>query len=98
MAMDHAVMGIPRPPLPEIRSFLPEKKKVPIGWPACLRRSPPKAPQKQNRRRLRTQREKYEFFFYKLDINENTDIKSTPHEEEYDKQNYESVEEQETAL
>ena len=43
MAMSHILMGIPRPPLPEIRHFLLEKKKVPIGWSACLKRSPPKA-------------------------------------------------------
>ena len=43
MAMNHMVMGILRPPLPEIKSFLLEKKKVPIGWSACLKRSPPKA-------------------------------------------------------
>ena len=43
VAMNHAVMGIPKPPLPEIRSFLPDKKKVPTGWPACLKRSSPKA-------------------------------------------------------
>ena len=43
MSMNHMVMGIPKPPLPEIRSFLTEKKKVPIGWSVCLKRSPPKA-------------------------------------------------------
>ena len=41
--MNHAVMGIPKPPLPEIRSLLMDKRKVPIGWPACLKRSPTKA-------------------------------------------------------
>ena len=43
VAMNHAVMGIPKPPLPEIRGILPEKKKVSRGWPACLKRSLPKA-------------------------------------------------------
>ena len=43
MAVNHIVMGIPKPPLPEIRSLLTEKMKVPIRWPACLKRSPPKA-------------------------------------------------------
>ena len=43
VAMNHGVMGIPRPPLPEIRSFLMQKKKVPIGWLAFLKRSLPKA-------------------------------------------------------
>ena len=42
MAMNHGVMVIPKPPLPEIRSLLTEKRKAPIGWPACLNRSPPK--------------------------------------------------------
>ena len=41
--MNSTVMGIPKPPLQEIRSLLTEKKKVPIRWPACLKRSPPKA-------------------------------------------------------
>ena len=39
-------------------------------------------------------REKNMRAFYKLNINENTDITSTPHKEEYDEQDYESVEEQ----
>ena len=43
MALNHAVRGIPKPSLPEIRRFLTEKKKVPIRWPAYLKRSPPKA-------------------------------------------------------
>ena len=42
VVMSHAVMGIPKPTLPEIRVILPERKKVPRGWPTCLKRSPPK--------------------------------------------------------
>ena len=41
--MNHAVMAILKPPLLEIRGILPEKKKVPRGWPSYLKRSPPKA-------------------------------------------------------
>ena len=40
MVMNQVVMDIPKPPQPEIRSLLMEKRKVPIGWPACLKRSP----------------------------------------------------------
>ena len=40
VVMNHAVMGIPKPTLPEIRAILLEKKKVPRGWPTCLKRSP----------------------------------------------------------
>ena len=42
VAMNHAVMGIPKPTLPEIRVILLERKKVPRGWPTCLKRSLPK--------------------------------------------------------
>ena len=43
MAMNAAVAGIPKPQCTEIRGILPEKKKVPRGWPTCLKRSHPKA-------------------------------------------------------
>ena len=36
--------------------------------------------------------------FYKLNVNDNTNITSTPHEEEYDDQNYEVIKDRETAL
>ena len=42
MAMNHAIMGIPKPPLPGIRSLLTEKWRVPIRWSTYLKRSPPK--------------------------------------------------------
>ena len=41
--MNHTVMGIAKPPLPEIRSLQMDKRRVLLGWPACLKRSPPKA-------------------------------------------------------
>ena len=43
MPMTADVAGIPKPQTTEIRGILPEKKKVPIGWPTCLKRLPPKA-------------------------------------------------------
>ena len=42
MSMDASAMGIPKPQFTEIRGTTPEKK-VPRGWPTCLKRSPPKA-------------------------------------------------------
>ena len=36
--------------------------------------------------------------FYKLNVNDNTNVTSTPHEEEYDDQNYEAIKDRETAL
>ena len=43
MVMNAATAGIPKPQLTEIRGILPENKKVPRGWPTCLKRLPPKA-------------------------------------------------------
>ena len=43
MTMAVSVMGIPKPQFTEVRGIIPEKKKVPRGWPICLKRSPPKA-------------------------------------------------------
>ena len=42
IAMNAAVAGIPKPQSMEIR-VIPPGKKVPRGWPKCLKRSPPKA-------------------------------------------------------
>ena len=114
MAMNHMVMGILKPSLPEIRSLLTEKKKVPIGWPACMKRSPPKAAFNNNdiyAKSTKTGKNLYEEpqesrvteeeqelkrkhlrVFYKLNINENTNITSTPEEEEYDDQNCKAIE------
>ena len=36
--------------------------------------------------------------FYKLNINEKVDLTDTPHEEEYSDENYEPVEDRETAV
>ena len=51
----------------------------------------------EDARRARPQRRKT-CIFYKLNVKENGDVTSTPHKEEFDKQNYESVEEWETTL
>ena len=120
MAMKHMVMGIPKPPLPEIRSLLIEKRKFPIRWPACLKRSPSKAAfnnndiyakntengekfykEPQESRATEEEQEPNEKnmkIFYKLNVNNNANITSTLHEEEFSDQNYEAIEDFKTAL
>ena len=120
MAMNHAVMGMPKLPLPEIRSLIIEKRKVLIRWPACLKRSPPKATFNNNDiyakgtkngenfykepQESKTNEEEHEpkeknmKIFYKLNINDNTNIASTLHEEEFSDQNYEAIKDCEIAL
>ena len=105
VVMNHAVMDIPKPTLSEIRAILPERKKVPRGWPTCLKRSPPKAtfhyndiyakttgcsenlyeePQEMKAQEEQGPKEKNMCIFYKLNVNENGDVTSTPHKEEFD--------------
>ena len=113
-------MGIPKPPLPEIRSLLMDKRKALIGWPACLKWSPPKAafnnnniymkstknvenlyedPQQSNIAEEKQEtKEKNMWVFYKLNINDNANVTSTRHEEEFNDQNHEVIEDQETPL
>ena len=42
MAMNVAAVGIPKPHNTETRGIIPKKKKVPRGWPVCLKRLLPK--------------------------------------------------------
>ena len=120
MAMNHPVMGIPKAPLLEVRSLLTEKRQVPIGWPTCLKRSPPKAafnnndiyvkntengdhfyeePQESRATEEEQElKEKNMKIIYKLNVKENSNITSTPWEEEFSDQNYKAIEDRKTAL
>ena len=100
-------------PMREVRGILPKKKKMPHGWPACLKKSLPKVafrnndiylvrssdedghPYEESWEKEETQ-EKNMRVFYKLKIN--GDLSRLPHEEEFNEDNYESVEEWETTM
>ena len=93
--------------LMEIWGILPDKRRTPCGWPTCLKKQPPrvafrnndiymvdgeesdpyKEPQEQNVR-----------VFYELKVNEDSALKNMPNEEYFDDDNYESIEEKETAV
>ena len=84
-----------------------QKKEEHHGWPTCLKKQPPrvafrnndiymvngedidlyKEPQDRNLR-----------VFYKLKVNKDPVSKNVPHKEEYDDDNYESIEEKETEV
>ena len=57
-----------------------------------------KEPQEKKMQEEQGPKEKNMRVFYKLNVTENVDVTSTPHEEVFDEQNYESVEEWETTL
>ena len=84
----------------EIQGILPDKRKIPHGWPACLRRQPPRVVFKNNdiymindeeATKYEEPRERHPKVQYKLKICNNTTSKNVPHEEEYDDNNYESI-------
>ena len=119
MTMDPTMMNIRKPQHTEVRGIIPEKKKVPRGWPTCLKRLPPKVtfhnndiyskntdssknhydePKEKETQEEHSPQEKNMRIFYKLNVKENVNISFTLCEEEYDEQNYESIEESKTTL
>ena len=108
-----------KPHLKEVRGILLEKK-MPRGWPACLKKSSSKAEfqnndiyvvhtsddehhykepkEKEESQETKELNEKNMHVFYKLNIKDNVDLSNVPHEEEYMDENYEPIEEWETAV
>ena len=91
-----------KPHRTEIWGILPDKRKVPHGWPACLRRQPPRVAFKNNDiymvndeevNSYEELRDRHPKVQYKLKICNNPASKNMPHEEEYDDDNYESIDE-----
>ena len=86
---------------------MPNKRKTPHGWPACLKKQPPRVAFKNNDIYMVNSKESDHYeepkdcnmrVFYKLKVNKDPTSKHMPHEEDFDDGNYESIEEQETAV
>ena len=102
LTMDAAAVEPAKPNRTKIQGILPDKRKVPCGWPACLRRQSPRVAFKNNDiymindeegnnyEELRKRCPKVQ---YKLKICNNPASKNMPHEEEYDNNNYKSIDE-----
>ena len=101
--MNTATAAAPaKPHRTEIWGILPDKRKVPHGWPACLRRQPPRVAFKNNDiymiddedgNTYKEAKERHPKVQYKLKICDNPAAKNLPHEEEYNDNNYESTDE-----
>ena len=99
----NAVAAAPaKPHRTKVHRILPDKRKVPHRWPACLRRQPPRVVFKNNGiymvndeevNSYEEPRERNPKVQYKLKICDNPTSKIMPHEEEYDDDNYESIDE-----
>ena len=99
--------GPVKPQHVEIWSIIPEKRRTPYRWPACLKRQPPRMAFRNNdiytvngeeSDPYEEPKERNVRVFYKLKVSEDPASKNIPHEEEYDDDNYKLIEEQETAV
>ena len=102
----NVVTGPAKPHHMEIWGVLPEKR-TPIGWPTCLKKQPPRVAFRNNDIYMVNGEDSDPYeepqvrnirVFYKLKVNEDPASKNIPHEEEYYDDNYESIEEKETAV
>ena len=91
-----------KPHRTKIWGILPDEIKVPHGWPACLRRQPSTVAFKnidiymvndEDGNTYKEPKERYPKVQYKLKVYDNPATKNMPHEEEYDDNNYESIDE-----
>ena len=99
----NAVAAAPaKPHRTRIWGLLPDKRKVPHGWPACLRRQPPRVAFRNNDIYMVNDeevdiyeelRERHPKVLYKLKVCDDPASTNMPHKEEYNDDNYESIDE-----
>ena len=80
----------------EIQGILPYKRKIPHGWSACLRRKPSRnndicMVNDEEGDIYKKLRERHPKLLYKLKVCEDPMCKNMPHEEEFNDDNYESI-------
>ena len=95
LATNAVAVAPTKPHRTKIWGILPGKRKVPHGWPAGLRRQPPRVAFKNNdiymvnneeASNYEEPRERHPKVQYKLRVSKNM-----PHKEEYDDNNYKSI-------
>ena len=91
----------------EIWGILLDKRRTPHRWPTYLKKQPPRVVFKNNDIYMINDEESDPYkelqernmtVLYKLKVNEDPTSKNMPHEEEFDDENYELIEEKETAV
>ena len=107
IAMNAAAAAPAKPHQMEIQGILPDKRRTPQGWPACLKKQPSRVAFRNNdiymindgeSNPYEEPRERNVRVLYKLKVNEDPASKNMPHEEEFDDDNYKSIEEKETTV
>ena len=81
----------------EVWGILLDKRRVPCGWPACLQRQPPRVVFRNNDiyvvedEDYKEPRERHPKVQYKLRLCDNPEAQNMPHEEDFDDNNYKSI-------
>ena len=81
----------------DVWGILPDKRRVPHGWSACLRRQPPRVAFCNNDiyivddEKYKELRERQPKVQDKLKLCDNPAAQNMPHEEDYSNNNYESI-------
>ena len=102
------VIAVPaKPNQMEIWEILLDKRRTLHGWPTCLKKQPPRVAFRNNDIYMvngeesdpyKETQERNVRVLYKLKVNKDPASKNMPHEEEFDDDNYKSIEEKETAV
>ena len=91
-----------KPHRTEIQGILPNKKRIPCRWPACLRKQPPRVTFKNNDIYMindgesdtyEEPKERHPRVLYKIKVSKDPTSKNMPHEGEFDDDNYKSIDE-----
>ena len=91
-----------KPQRTKIWGILPDKRRIPCGWPACLRKQPPRVAFRNNNIYMvndeesniyKELRERHPKVLYKLKVCKDPASKNMPHKEENDDDNYKSIDE-----
>ena len=98
----NAVAATPaKPHRTKIQGTLPDNRRVPHGWPACLRRQPPRVAFNNDIYMINNEesgiyeepRERHPKVLYKLKVCKDPTSKNMPYEEEFNDDNYELIDE-----
>ena len=90
LAMNAAAVAPTKPHRTEVQGILLDKRKIPCGWPACLRKQPPRVACKNNdiymvnddeASNYEEPRERHPKVQYKLRVCDNPTSKNMPHKE-----------------
>ena len=100
LQMNAVAATLAKPHRTEIWGILPDKKRIPHRWPMCLRKQPSRVAFKNNDIYMVNNEEsdtyeepkgRHPRVLYKLKVSKDPASKNMPHEEEFNYDNYKSI-------